>query len=205
MSPELTNKEQRALYTSTLQTKKSQINISQTDRLQTNESRADVTQTDVSQTNESRTGESQTDKTQTYKPQPNNSHTGNPLDYEKTVYGYIPLMISANCIQKTQKSCYSSNSPKITKLLDRFGVAFLAVSLCDLCLNILYNSVPLYLPKEVASNDFLTKRLSFTIESEAQTLAILRYILNETPRQSVSNAAPCIPKHTTAHEYKPVD
>jgi putative protease len=138
------------------------------------------------------------------------THEAASLQIEKILYGHMPLMISANCICKTQGSCkqeqyQKSQKPANTKLTDRLGITFPVATRCDLCFNILYNSVPLYLPKAITSSDAVTKRISFTIENEAQTLEVLQHILHEKMNPTSSNSPTWMPKHTTAHEYKPVD
>jgi hypothetical protein len=132
-----------------------------------------------------------------------------PMQFEKIIYGYIPLMFCANCICKTQGSCKQEQSPinsrhTNTKLTDRLGVNFPVVTRCDLCFNILYNSVVLYLPKAIVADDAVTKRISFTIENEAQTLEVLQNILYDKMNSTSPDNPTWMPKHTTAHEYKPV-
>ncbi len=57
------------------------------------------------------------------------------------VYGRVPLMISAQCIQKTTKQCDHGNS--MHELTDRYHVRFPAISNCAECYSVIYNSVPL--------------------------------------------------------------
>ena len=62
---------------------------------------------------------------------------------ELTVYGYRPVMISAQCIMKTRGKCTKNSS--FTQMKDRIGEEFLVQNRCDECYNIVYNSAPLYL------------------------------------------------------------
>lgn len=99
-------------------------------------------------------------------------------DNELVVYGRIPLMISANCINNTFNGC-----DKISKdfsLKDRIGINFSVYNCCNFCYNIIYNNVPLSLmgQKEKITN-IVTKnyRLNFTTESFSETKNILeKYI-----------------------------
>ena len=65
---------------------------------------------------------------------------------ELLLYGRIPLMYSANCLQKTLKTCKNkADGQTVYHLTDRYQNTFLVVSDCLHCYNILYNTVPLSL------------------------------------------------------------
>lgn len=64
-------------------------------------------------------------------------------DGEVIVYGYLPMMISAGCIQKTTRGCLKKSGQ--TTITDRYRNPFVVKNECDYCYNILYNYVPLYL------------------------------------------------------------
>lgn len=59
------------------------------------------------------------------------------------VYGYQPVMISANCIQKNTKGCTRKDG--ILYLTDRYKKKFMVKNYCKYCYNITYNPVPLML------------------------------------------------------------
>lgn len=65
-------------------------------------------------------------------------------DSELIVYGKIPLMITANCIDKSTKGCHSPNSA-FTTLKDRKNARLPVLACCRYCYNLIYNSVPIYL------------------------------------------------------------
>ena len=65
-------------------------------------------------------------------------------DSELIVYGKIPLMITANCIDKSTKECHSPNSA-FTTLKDRKNARLPVLTCCRYCYNLIYNSVPIYL------------------------------------------------------------
>lgn len=93
---------------------------------------------------------------------------------EMIVYGYLPLMVSAQCLQKNLKGCNCRRD--ILYLKDRRGVSFPVKNNCEECYNVLYNSRPLYLfpmLKELISFGIRSFRLSFTIESAAAVTRVL--------------------------------
>lgn len=98
---------------------------------------------------------------------------------EVIVYGYMPVMISAGCGLKTCNLCHSGSQSYV--LRDKKNNSFFVKCICSLCYNIMYNSKPLSLFKyfdEISSLKADSLRLSFTIESPAQT----RNILNKAER-----------------------
>lgn len=89
---------------------------------------------------------------------------------EMVVYGYLPMMISAQCVRKTMGGCNRKKSLLLLK--DRYGKEFPVKCCCDLCYNVIYNSVPLGLLREAGAVKKLmpaSVRLSFTIESAEET------------------------------------
>lgn len=90
------------------------------------------------------------------------------------VYGYFPMMISANCIRKTTDDCMSV--PGYETMKDRYQKEFCVYTDCNYCYNILYNSVPLSLHaafKKTVRDGYY--RLDFTHESGAETTSVIRY------------------------------
>lgn len=61
------------------------------------------------------------------------------------VYGRLPMMVTANCLNKTGGKC--SNPAQIVTLKDRYEKQFPVYADCFSCYNIIYNSVPLSLHK----------------------------------------------------------
>lgn len=59
------------------------------------------------------------------------------------VYGHIPMMISANCTQKTLSNCVKNTG--ISSITDRKNISFPIYRNCDYCYNVIYNSVVLSL------------------------------------------------------------
>ena len=96
-------------------------------------------------------------------------------DSELTVYGRIPLMISAQCLAKTYGRCRQDHSGMILK--DRKGFCFPVSFACDFCYNIIYNSVPESLVslagrlKKLNAGGF---RFEFTDESPDEAVRLIR-------------------------------
>ena len=95
-------------------------------------------------------------------------------DGEVIVYGYLPMMISAGCIQKTTRGCLKKSGQ--TTITDRYRNPFVVKNECDYCYNILYNYVPLYLGdrmEEVYQIGPGRIRLMFTTERLQEVRQIL--------------------------------
>lgn len=95
-------------------------------------------------------------------------------DGEVIVYGYLPMMISAGCIQKTTRGCLKKSGQ--TTITDRYRNPFVVKNECDYCYNILYNYVPLYLGdrmEEVYQIGPGRIRLMFTTERQQEVRQIL--------------------------------
>lgn len=110
----------------------------------------------------------------------------NKDELELNIYGYIPVMLSANCIRKTTRKCNSNFKNEILNsysiLKDRVGAKLKVVYNCRYCYNIIYNDVPLsaYNELNTLQDDGYTKfRLNFTIENKEETKNILEYYLNK--------------------------
>lgn len=96
-------------------------------------------------------------------------------DMEIVAYGYLPMMISAQCIQKTVTSC--TKESKILRMQDRQKKEFFVKNRCDYCYNVIYNSFPLDLSDQKEEMGILQPkavRLSFTRESGTEVHDIVR-------------------------------
>lgn len=100
------------------------------------------------------------------------------------VYGYYPLMTSAQCVHGNTKGC--DHTPGITYLKDRYQVQFPMKNFCAYCYNVIYNSLPVLLfanLPELEKSGISDFRLDFTVESEKETaevLALLEQFENRT-------------------------
>ncbi|MCR4908604.1 MAG: hypothetical protein K5985_07205 [Lachnospiraceae bacterium] len=101
------------------------------------------------------------------------------------LYGRIPLMISAQCYFKNSGlKCRAPDKGKgedITFLRDRKGVSFPVKRFCAECTNVIYNSVPLSLHRDIkAVMAFAPSsvRLDLTTEPEKEAMKIVKYYVN---------------------------
>lgn len=127
------------------------------------------------------------------------THQSTPFSHwEKIVYSRIPMMITANCVLRTMDKCRSGSGERVT-LTDRYRKDFPVVRNCLHCMNIIYNSVPYSLHQEHAKwrEISISKRLDFTIETAAETDAVLKAFLN--------GAAFPFREYTTGHEKRGVE
>lgn len=123
---------------------------------------------------------------------------------EQIVYGYIPLMISANCVLKTNGTCkkFAGSDREKASLKDRYGKVFTVITNCKYCYNAIYNSVPLSLHKKYNLSLPGSIRLQFSIEEPEQMKGILDYYvkwLNLEPAEFP------IEEYTAAHENRQVE
>lgn len=107
---------------------------------------------------------------------------------EKLVYGRIPMMVTANCIARTAGKCLKDQGYRRSegKLTDRYRTGFPVEIRCDVCMNVIYNSVPLSLHKELSRRRNLYPRLSFTTENGRETRQILEFLRTVPPEKPAS-------------------
>lgn len=99
---------------------------------------------------------------------------GAVLPSELIGYGYLPSMISAQCVRRTVSGC--DGQPGLVYLKDRKQKQFPVRNCCRYCFNVVYNSSPLYLldsRKEWGSWGLQAIRLAFTVETEKEMRRIL--------------------------------
>ena len=102
-------------------------------------------------------------------------HLKNPKG-EIVIYGKIPLMVTANCIDKTSKGCHKPNA-SFGSMTDRKNAKLTYVTACQYCYNVIFNSVPVFLIdklkelKEIKPSGY---SLCFTDESEAEVILIMK-------------------------------
>ncbi len=91
------------------------------------------------------------------------------------VYGYQPVMVSANCVFKNLRGCTKKEG--ILYLTDRYHKKFAVKNYCRDCYNIIYNPIPLMLVWQAAEIKKLGPayvRLDFTTETQEETRKIVR-------------------------------
>lgn len=99
---------------------------------------------------------------------------------EMLIYGYLPLMTSAQCVHANTGKCDAHKT--VTYLKDRYGKYFPVKNNCSECYNTVYNTTPLMLfgyRDDLSSMGMSGYRLSFTIETRDEVRSILN-ICEET-------------------------
>ncbi len=96
---------------------------------------------------------------------------------ELLVYGYQPLMISAQCVYRNYDVCSKNGGSRQDLFLeDRYQNRFRVMCDCGTCYNVIWNAVPLSLldaAEAVGKLPFQTRKLSFTSETPRETKQIL--------------------------------
>lgn len=90
------------------------------------------------------------------------------------VYGYYPLMTTANCVHKNTKGC--DKKQKLIYLKDRYNKSFGVCNNCKECYNTIYNSLPTMLTKNISKlkeAGIRSFRYSFIIETPKQIKAVM--------------------------------
>ena len=98
----------------------------------------------------------------------------NNIGSQMIVYGYYPLMTTANCVHKNTKGC--DKKQKLIYLKDRYNKSFAVCNNCKECYNTIYNSLPTMLTKNLGKlkeGGIRSFRYSFTIETPKQIKAVM--------------------------------
>lgn len=127
-----------------------------------------------------------------------------PVDMKAAVlvYGRLPMMITANCIENTLKSC--RHEAGISILTDRYKTSFPVLHNCRSCYNIIYNSVPLSLHALVKKDmrGISAYRLDFTTENGEEVEIVVRYFADLLSGVDVK---PPYQEYTTGHIKRGVE
>jgi putative protease len=119
---------------------------------------------------------------------------------EMLIYGYLPVMVSAQCVRKNVYGCDRAGQKALLK--DRYEKEFSSVCCCDpwkmkttgrnlRCYNIVYNSIPYGLMAEKEQVERLgpaALRLAFTMEEPEQAASILQEFLDVYRRDRTPSA-----------------
>ena len=98
----------------------------------------------------------------------------NNIGSQMIVYGYYPLMTTANCVHKNTKGC--DKKQKLIYLKDRYNKSFAVCNNCKECYNTIYKSLPTMLTKNISKlkeAGIRSFRYSFTIETPKQIKAVM--------------------------------
>ena len=127
------------------------------------------------------------------------------LGEELIVYGRLPMMLSAQCVNKTMHGC--DKAEKTIFLKDRYANEFPCMNFCGECTNIIYNSVPLFLTKKDGIIDRLSPRLlrlDFTDEEQEEIVNIIKYYVN-IRNDSENELSIPVDKYTKGHLNRGVE
>ncbi len=122
------------------------------------------------------------------------------------VYGYLPLMISAQCLFESTEGCRKNAQNNAGCITDRLGRKFYIQTNCRGCYNYIYNGLPLALHKqaeEVKNLKPANIRLDFTIETAKETQAITELFLEAYYKGG--EASDCLTEYTTGHFKRGVE
>lgn len=94
-------------------------------------------------------------------------------DFELQIYGYLPLMVSAQCVFDSTDGCCKekTGNQRNHYLVDRMQKRFFVQTNCNGCYNTIYNGQCLVLTKQVKEIQKLKPkrlRMDFTIESKEE-------------------------------------
>lgn len=93
---------------------------------------------------------------------------------EMIVYGYAPMMVSAQCITRTVSGC--THDPRTLCMKDRTGAMLPVKNRCRFCYNTIYNPLPLSLlgsREEIQMLGIGGVRLAFTVEEKEEVQQVL--------------------------------
>ena len=114
------------------------------------------------------------------------------------IYGYYPLMVSAQCVHKNSYKC--DRTPQITYLKARYNKIFPVCNNCSECYNIIYNSCPTVLfnnMQKIKNAGIDALRLDFTFEKPEEIDTIMAAF--------ESNSADGIKEYTNGHFKRGVE
>lgn len=121
---------------------------------------------------------------------------------EHVVYGRLPLMVTANCTQRTMEKCIKSAHMGENRLRDRYRKEFPVMLHCRYCYNVILNSVPLSLHDTISIQTDDILRIQFTSEDYRETRAVLKFFKN---RMEGGSMEPPFTEFTKGHEKRGVD
>ena len=132
-------------------------------------------------------------------------------DCDMLVYGYLPLMVSAQCLFESTVGCtkhktLDKGKPGFSgKLTDRLGKDFFVSTNCEGCYNTIFNGQPTALHKQVEEITGLAPRnirLDFSKETYEQTKQVIGVFIN---RFKYGNKKDEIADYTTGHFKRGVE
>ncbi len=148
---------------------------------------------------------------------------------ELIVYGYLPMMLSAQCLYKNMTgeksggkktagkgsegkdkwrgSLCAGRKREVLRFKDRLSNEFFCINYCSECTNVIYNHVPLLITGDDRIIERLSPkslRLSFTGERPEEIDDIINYYVNST-KDSRIDPPDCLKEHTKGHLNRGVE
>lgn len=107
-------------------------------------------------------------------------------------YGKIPLMQSANCIEKTIDKCNKNIGDRFVSLIDRKNYKFKVLRNCEVCSNTIFNPVPTSLHEECIEGKIKYKKLISFVDEDYETVCnildlFIRNDINNCPDTYTKN------------------
>ena len=124
---------------------------------------------------------------------------------EIQIYGRQTLMVTAQCLRKNSSGC--TKRPGLETLADRTGAVFPVRCNCTFCSNIIYNSVPHSLFREIGffkKQGFTSLRLAFTTEAPEEVKRLVRTAAASV-RDSAAVKEEPVPQYTRGQFSKGVE
>lgn len=129
---------------------------------------------------------------------------------ELIVYGLLPVMVTAQCIEKTVSGC--SKKQTVQVLTDRCNEKYMVRNHCDQCYNVIYDSKPVSLLSEEENIRVLAPkrlRIQFSMEDAAQVRKVLEVFVKtfrddegEKDVSGVEREKDCTDFHSTTGHFK---
>ncbi len=102
-----------------------------------------------------------------------------PKQDEMIIYGYLPAMVTAQCVTSTVHEC--KKECRVTMLKDRYQNEFPVKNQCRDCYNVIYNTSPLYLidlKEDLEELNAGGYRIQFSVEGKDTVKEILMQYQN---------------------------
>lgn len=125
-------------------------------------------------------------------------------DSDLIVYGYLPVMVSAQCLRKTTTGCTKVSGP--LQMEDRMHKKWRVRNVCRYCYNLIYNHQPISLLENARDVEQLRPRnlrLDFTTETESKAREILSGFIDVFKKNRTSGLV--IEDYTKGHFKRGID
>lgn len=133
--------------------------------------------------------------------------TGTGESGEASLYGYQPVMLSAQCVVRSRAGCDKGNG--ISCITDDKGNRFYVRCICEECCNIIYNGIPFNM---LGHMEELSERtgvgrysIFFTFEDATRTSCIMRDIMENMFHKDTNVIQSNSKVYTTGHCYRGVE